>query len=51
MILMDSRHTEKGQKIPMEKGKSQLKSETAEVFFKDIEIRKLDYFPKEYANY
>ena len=51
MILKNSRYVKSGIKIPMEKGKIQLQSEAAEVFFKDIEIRKLESLPIEYAQY
>jgi hypothetical protein len=51
MILKDSRYVEDGKKIPLLKGKIQLQSEAAEVFYKDIEIRNLESLPKEYAQY
>ncbi len=51
MILKNSRYTQEGKKIPMEKGKLQLQSEAAEVFFKDIKIRKLEALPAEYVQY
>ena len=51
MILRNSRYVEDGERIPMEKGKIQLQSEAAEVFFKDIEIRNLESLPTEYAAY
>jgi len=35
----------------LEKGKIQLQSEAAEVYYKDIEIRKLESLPEEYAAY
>lgn len=51
MILRDSRYVENGKKIPLLKGKIQLQSEAAEVFYKNIEIRNLESLPKEYAQY
>ena len=51
MILRNSRYVKDGEKIPMIKGKIQLQSEAAEVFFKDIEIRNLESLPTEYAAY
>jgi hypothetical protein len=51
MILRDSRYVENGKKIPLLKGKIQLQSEAAEVFYKNIEIRNLESLPKEYAHY
>jgi hypothetical protein len=51
MILRDSRYVEDGKKIPLLKGKIQLQSEAAEVFYKNIEIRNLESLPKEYALY
>lgn len=43
MILKNSRYTtEDGKTIPLTKGKIQLQSEAAEIFFKDIRIRKID---------
>ncbi len=43
MILKNSRYIEEdGKEIPLIKGKIQLQSEAAEVFFKDIRIREID---------
>ncbi len=43
MILKNSRYIEEdGKSVPLTKGKIQLQSEAAEVFFKDIKIRKID---------
>jgi hypothetical protein len=49
MILKDSRYVEDGKKVPMSKGKIQIQSEAAEVYYKDIEIRDLKTLPAEYA--
>ena len=51
MILKNSRYTNEGNRIPMTKGKIQLQSEAAEVFYKDIEIRDLESLPEEYSQY
>jgi len=42
MVLENSRYVQNGEKISLIKGKIQLQSEAAEVFFKDIEIRHLE---------
>ncbi|NMH85885.1 3-keto-disaccharide hydrolase [Flavivirga algicola] len=43
MILKNSRYIDENDKsIPLTKGKIQLQSEAAEIFFKDIKIRKID---------
>ncbi len=43
MILKNSRYiVEDGKDVPLTKGKIQLQSEAAEIFFKDIKIRKID---------
>ena len=47
MILKNSRYlNDANEFIPMTKGKIQLQSEAAEVFFKDIKIRKIDSLEK-----
>lgn len=51
MILKNSRYVKDGNKIPLEKGKIQLQSEAAEVFYKDIEIRELESLPAEYIQF
>jgi len=51
MILKNSRYVENGMIIPLIKGKIQLQSEAAEVYYKDIRIRKLDSLPEEYTHY
>jgi hypothetical protein len=38
-----------GKAIPLTKGKIQLQSEASEVFYKNIQIKKLNALPKEYA--
>ena len=49
MILKNSRYVENGKKVPMNKGKIQLQSEAAEVFYKKIELRNLTSLPDKYA--
>ncbi len=51
MVLRNSRYVQDGQSIPLTKGKIQLQSEAAEVFFKDIEIRAIKAIPGKYAAY
>ncbi len=51
MILRNSRYVENGKKIPMEKGKIQLQSEAAEVFYKDILIKEIQNLDVKYAQY
>jgi len=51
MILQNSRYVEDGKKIPMNKGKIQIQSEAAEVFYKNIKIKKLKKLPEEYQQY
>lgn len=48
MVLKNSRYLRDGKTIPLTKGKIQLQSEAAEVFFKDIRIRKIDRLPSRY---
>lgn len=51
MVLRNSRYTDNGRVVPLTKGKLQLQSEAAEVFYKEIAIRKITEMPKEYAAY
>jgi len=52
MILKNSRYlNDANEFIPMTKGKIQLQSEAAEIFFKDIKIRKLDSLEKNLSSY
>jgi len=51
MILQNSRYVEKGKKVPLNKGKIQLQSEAAEVFYKDILIKEIDKLDTKYAQY
>ncbi len=51
MILKNSRYDKDGQMVPLVRGKIQLQSEAAEVYYKDIRIRPLEKLPEEYARY
>jgi Domain of Unknown Function (DUF1080) len=51
MVLANSRYQKDGKNIPLTKGKIQLQSEAAEVFYKNIQIKKLDQLTEEYAVY
>lgn len=51
MILEKSRQVTDGNSMPLTKGKIQIQSEAAEVFYKDIRIRKLESLPVEYDKY
>jgi hypothetical protein len=42
---MNSRQTENGKDFPLVKGKLQIQSEGAEVFYKDIKIRSIKSIP------
>ena len=51
MVLKDSRYTKPdGQDVPMTRGKIQIQSEAAEVFYRDIRIKPLAAMPKAYAS-
>jgi hypothetical protein len=49
MVLQNSRYIKDGKSMALEKGKIQLQSEAAEVYFKDVQIRSLKSMPKEYT--
>lgn len=48
MILQNSRYVEDGKKVPLQKGRIQLQSEAAEVFYKDIKIKEIKSLHKDY---
>jgi len=50
MTLKNSRYEKNGQFVPLIKGKIQLQSEAAEVFYKDIKIKEIHSLPREYKN-
>ncbi|MCB0599264.1 MAG: DUF1080 domain-containing protein [Lewinellaceae bacterium] len=45
MVLYHSRHPEDGKMLPLTKGKIQIQSEGAEVFYRNIRIRTIDEIP------
>jgi hypothetical protein len=47
MVLYNSRQMENGQAMPLTKGKLQIQSEGAEVFYKDIKIQQITQLPVE----
>jgi hypothetical protein len=49
MVLQNSRYVKDGKTFPLTKGKIQIQSEAAEVFYKDIQIREIQDLPKEYS--
>lgn len=51
MVLANSRYHTEGKDYPLSKGKLQLQSEAAEVFYKDIQIKPIDQLPTEYDAY
>ncbi len=51
MILSNSRNIKEGKAEPMIKGKIQIQSEGAEVFYKDIKIKPLLSLPSSYSRY
>lgn len=52
MVLKNSRYLDDNDEFkPLTKGKIQIQSEAAEVFFKDIKIRKIDSLGKEFTAY
>ena len=46
MVLLNSRQSDNGKETPLIKGKLQIQSEGAEVFYKDIKIRSISSMPK-----
>ena len=50
MVLANSRYHEGDKDVPLIKGKIQLQSEGAEVFYKDININNIDKMPGVYAS-
>jgi hypothetical protein len=51
MVLRNSHYMKDGISLPLEKGRIQLQSEAAEVFYKDIMIRNITNLPEKYASY
>jgi hypothetical protein len=50
MILQNSAYIENGKRISLSRGKIQLQSEAAEVFYKEIKIKELTHIPEKYAS-
>jgi len=48
LVISNARQPVGGRMAPLDRGKIQLQSEGAEVFFRNIEIRPITSFPKEY---
>ena len=51
MVLQHSRYITNEQATPLTKGKIQLQSEAAEVYFKDIKIKPINALPETYSSY
>jgi len=51
MALKNSRHVIDGKIVPLTRGKLQIQSEAAEVFYKDIQIRPIESMPADYDSY
>lgn len=49
MVLYHNRQLENGQELPLIKGKIQIQSEGAEVYYRGIKIRSIDRLPAEFA--
>lgn len=49
MILYHNRQLENGQELPLTKGKIQIQSEGAEVYYRGIKIQSIDRLPAEFA--
>lgn len=51
MILQNSRYRKNGEIVPLKRGKIQLQSEAAEVYYKDIKIRNIESLPPAYSRF
>jgi len=51
MILQNSRYRNNDGTVPLKRGKIQIQSEAAEVFYKDIQIKSIDAMPSQYSGY
>ena len=51
MALANARYRDGEKVVPMTGGKLQIQSESAEVFYRDLEIQPIGAMPKEYAHY
>ena len=50
MILSHEKQMDNGRELPLTRGKIQIQSEGAEIFFRQIKIRPIDRLPTEYLN-
>jgi len=50
MVLYHSRQENNGKVLPLRKGKLQIQSEGAEVFYKEIKIKPLHAIPQDFFN-
>jgi hypothetical protein len=46
MVIENSRHTVDGKDVPLTKGKIQLQTEGAEIYYRDVKIRKISAIPQ-----
>ena len=51
MVLRNSRNRQAGKDVLLDRGKIQLQSEAAEVYYKAIEMRRLQTIPSQYQHY
>lgn len=51
MALTNSRYLDGDKAVPLTRGKFQIQSEAAEVFYQDIEVRSIPAMPAKYAKY
>jgi hypothetical protein len=51
MILRNSRYVKDAKAYPMIKGKIQIQSEAAEIYYKEIKIQRLEFLTDEYSQY
>ncbi len=50
MILENSRHRVNGAEVPLTKGKIEIQSESAEVYYRNIKLKSIDRIPQEILN-
>jgi Domain of Unknown Function (DUF1080) len=51
MALSNSRYSSGSERVPLSRGRIQIQSEAAEVYYKDMRIRSITSMPSQYANY
>ncbi len=49
MVLVNTRERKDGGTVPLTKGKIQIQSEGAEIYYRDIRLRQITAFPEEFA--